>query len=72
MPKIDVKKLPKSEVEIEGEIEADIFETYFNKALKRIGEGVEIDGFRKGKVPKMFCFLKFLKQKFWEKWQRWL
>ena len=51
MPKIDVKKLPKSEVEIEGEIEADIFETYFNKALKRIGEGVEIDGFRKGKVP---------------------
>ena len=51
MPKINVKKLPKIEVEIEGEIEADVFEGYFNKALKRIGENLEIDGFRKGKVP---------------------
>jgi trigger factor len=38
-------------VEIEGEIEADIFEAYFDKALKRIGEHLEIDGFRKGKIP---------------------
>lgn len=51
MSKINVKKLPKSEVEIEGEIEADVFEAYFDKALKRIGENLEIDGFRKGKVP---------------------
>jgi len=51
MSKITINKLPKSEVEIEGEIEADIFEAYFNKALKRIGENLEIDGFRKGKVP---------------------
>lgn len=51
MSKITVNKLPKSEVEIEGEIEADVFEAYFNKALKRIGENLEIDGFRKGKVP---------------------
>ena len=51
MSKITIKKLPKSEVEIEGEIEADVFETYFNKALKKIGEHIEIDGFRKGKVP---------------------
>jgi len=49
--KITVKKLPKSEVEIEGEIEADVFEDYYNKALKRIGGNLEIDGFRKGKVP---------------------
>lgn len=48
---ITVKKLPKSEIEIEGELAADVFETYFNKALKRLGENVEIDGFRKGKVP---------------------
>ncbi|HAS81026.1 MAG: Trigger factor Tig [Candidatus Nomurabacteria bacterium GW2011_GWE1_32_28] len=46
-----INKLPKSEVEIEGEIEATIFEAYFNKALKKIGEHLEIDGFRKGKVP---------------------
>ena len=48
---IKINKLPKSEVEIEGELEAEVFETYFNKAIKRIGENLEIDGFRKGKVP---------------------
>lgn len=48
---IKINKLPKSEVEIEGEIESDIFENYFDKALKRIGENIEIDGFRKGKAP---------------------
>jgi trigger factor len=48
---IKITKLPKSEVEIEGELEADIFETYFSKALKRIGENIKIDGFRQGKIP---------------------
>ncbi len=48
---IKITKLPKSEVEIEGELEADIFETYFSKAVKRVGENVKIDGFREGKVP---------------------
>lgn len=51
MSKININKLPKSEVEIEGEIEAIQFETYFNKALKIIGENIKIDGFRKGKIP---------------------
>jgi trigger factor len=49
--KITVKKLPKSEVEIMGEIDSAAFEAYFTKALKKIGENVELDGFRKGKVP---------------------
>ncbi len=49
--KITTKKLPKSEMEIEGELEAEVFETYYGKALKKIGENVEIDGFRKGKIP---------------------
>ncbi len=49
--KVSVKKLAKSEIEIEGELEADIFEGYFAKALKKLGENLEIDGFRKGKVP---------------------
>jgi trigger factor len=49
--KITVKKLPKSEVEIEGELEAEMFESYFQKALKKIGENLELDGFRKGKIP---------------------
>jgi FKBP-type peptidyl-prolyl cis-trans isomerase (trigger factor) len=51
MHKINIKKLPKSEVEIEGEIEADIFESYFDKALEKIGTNVELPGFRKGKIP---------------------
>lgn len=50
--KITVKKLPKSEVEIEGELEADAFEVYFVTALKRLGESMQVDGFRKGKIPK--------------------
>lgn len=49
--KVTVKKLPKSEIEIEGEIEIDIFESYFGEALKKIGEMLELDGFRKGKIP---------------------
>ena len=51
MLKTKVKKLPKSEVEIEGELEKEAFESYFNKALKKLGEELEVDGFRKGKAP---------------------
>ena len=51
MSQIKVTRLPKSEVELEGELDADLFETYFNKALKKLGSDVEVDGFRKGKVP---------------------
>ncbi|MBI3888393.1 hypothetical protein HY311_01220 [Candidatus Nomurabacteria bacterium] len=48
---ITVKKLPNSEVEIEGEIDAEKFESYYSAALKKIGENVKLDGFRPGKVP---------------------
>lgn len=48
---IKITKLPKSEVEIEGEIDAPIFESYYGEALKKIGQSVKIDGFREGKVP---------------------
>jgi len=51
MLKTKVRKLPKSEMEIEGELEAEIFENYYPKALKKIGENLEVAGFRKGKVP---------------------
>jgi FKBP-type peptidyl-prolyl cis-trans isomerase (trigger factor) len=51
MHKINIKKLPHSEVEIEGELEADVFEAYFERALKKLGENIKLDGFRKGKVP---------------------
>ncbi len=48
---IKINKLPKSAVEIEGELEANAFESYFDKAVKHLGEHFELDGFRKGKVP---------------------
>ncbi len=49
--KVTVKKLPKSEVEIEGELEAELFESYFKEALKQLGANLKLDGFRKGKIP---------------------
>lgn len=49
--KIDIKKLEKSEVEILGVLEVAEFEKYEEKALARIGERLELPGFRKGKAP---------------------
>lgn len=46
-----INKLPKSKIEIEGEIDSDIFEGFYKKALENIGKDFEVDGFRKGKVP---------------------
>lgn len=51
MLKTEIKKLPKSEVEIEAELDAEAFEEYFQKALKKIGDHIELPGFRKGKAP---------------------
>jgi len=51
MLNIKITKLPKSEIEIEAELEAAVFENYFSEAIKRLGENMELDGFRKGKVP---------------------
>ena len=51
MSEITIKKLPKSEIEIEGEINSEIFESYFTQAFKKLGENLELDGFRKGKIP---------------------
>ncbi len=47
-----IKKLEKSEVEITGVLEVIEFEKYEDKALERIGERMELPGFRKGKAPK--------------------
>src|SRR3989338_6780519 len=47
----NITKLPKSEVEIEGELEAEIFDSYYRQALEKIGARAEIDGFRKGHIP---------------------
>ena len=51
MVKTTIKKLDKSEIEIIGVIEVAEFEKYEGKALERIGERLELPGFRKGKAP---------------------
>lgn len=48
---LKITKLPKSEIEIEGEIKEEAFEAYFERAVKHLGEHTKIDGFREGKVP---------------------
>lgn len=49
---IKIKKLEKSEMEILGVLEVAEFEKYEEKALEKIGERLELQGFRKGKAPK--------------------
>lgn len=51
MMKTTIKKLDKSEVEITGCLEWVEFEKYETKAVERIGERMELPGFRKGKAP---------------------
>ncbi len=46
-----IKKLEKSEVEITGTLPVVEFEKYEEKALIRIGDRLELPGFRKGKAP---------------------
>lgn len=48
---LEIKSLPNSEVEIIGEISAEIFMSGKNKAIKEFSEKAELDGFRKGKIP---------------------
>jgi trigger factor len=46
-----VTKLAGSIAEITGELEEELFEGYFKQALKRLGENLDLPGFRKGKAP---------------------
>ncbi len=48
---VKVTKLPNSEVEIEAEITAEKMTSLWGKALAKVSEKVEVDGFRKGKAP---------------------
>src|SRR3990167_8697742 len=50
--KTELKKLPKSQIEIEFELTGEEFQEYIEKALLHLKEHVKVDGFRKGNVPK--------------------
>ncbi len=49
--KVEVKKLPRSIVEIEASISPETIEPLFKEALRDIAKTLDIPGFRKGKVP---------------------
>ena len=49
--KTSIKNLEKSEVEITGTLPWALFEKYEEKALKVLGDHLELAGFRKGKAP---------------------
>ncbi|MDB5224864.1 MAG: hypothetical protein JWO43_486 [Candidatus Adlerbacteria bacterium] len=46
-----VKTLPDSEVEVTGDIPADVVAKYHDRALNHIAEHIDLPGFRKGHVP---------------------
>ncbi len=50
--KFSIKKLPKSEIEIDVEISAKELEGFFDQAVKDFGKNMEIKGFRKGEAPR--------------------
>ena len=49
--KTNLKKLEKSQVEIEFELTAEEFGKHLDKALTHLKSHVKMDGFRKGHVP---------------------
>lgn len=50
--KFKIGKLPKSQVEILFELSSEEFNDYYNKAFFILSQGLKLDGFRQGKVPK--------------------
>jgi len=58
-----VKKLPKSEVELEIEVPAEELNRFVEKACFNLGRNLEVKGFRKGKAPKEFVEKEIGKEK---------
>jgi len=48
---VKIKKLPKSEIELEVSFPADFLDSTRKKALKLFSDSLEISGFRKGHIP---------------------
>lgn len=49
--KIDIKKLPKATTELRITLPKEKVDQAFKEAVSKLGEGMEIAGFRKGKAP---------------------
>ncbi len=50
--KSTIKKLPKSQIEIEIEVSPEELDNFVEKATLNLGRNLEVDGFRKGMAPK--------------------
>ncbi len=48
---MEIKKLAKSQIEIVGEISADNFGSFWDKAVAKLSQSIKIDGFRSGHIP---------------------
>jgi FKBP-type peptidyl-prolyl cis-trans isomerase (trigger factor) len=49
---VKVKQLPCSEIEISGEISAEEFNRFFDKAVDLLSKNLKISGFRQGHIPR--------------------
>ena len=65
--KTEVQKLPQSLVEIKGEISAEEFEAYVEKAIEEYNQEAEIPGFRRGLTPEKILLEKIGEDKVLEK-----
>ena len=50
--KLSIKKFPKSKIELEIEVSAEEFGKFIERAIFDLGKDLEVQGFRKGKVPR--------------------
>lgn len=63
---VEIKKLPKSQVELNIAVEAREMEPFLNKAAKVLSREIKIDGFRLGKVPRPIIERKVGVNALWE------
>ncbi len=49
--KVEIKKLPKSEVELTITVPYDVYQKWEKKALEGMGKEIKIEGFRSGHIP---------------------
>lgn len=64
--KITVKKLPKSEIDIDVEISNEEMNAHMDSAAKNIGAANTFDGFRQGKAPLNIVYQKIGKEKIFQ------
>ena len=57
-PTVKIKKLPHSVIEIEGELPFSDLEVHRERALKKLGENLNLAGFRKGHIPEKMALEK--------------